>query len=160
MTFLTTDLCDKFGRAIQVAEPVFHSYGAVRRFHGELVTIRVPDDFLLVKNTLAKQGNGKVLVVDGGGALNYALMGDRLAMMAVNNNWSGVIVNGCIRDSVVIETLEIGVMALATCPARPSMEGAGDSGVPVHFAGVNFSPGHFVYVDQDGMVVSSAPLSI
>ena len=155
--FSTADLCDAHGD-LAVADSIFNDYGQRRVFAGEIVTIRVPADFLLVKQTLGAAGGGKVLVVDGGGATGYALLGDRLAGLARDNGWSGVIVNGCVRDSAELGRIDIGIRALSTCPRRPAMEGAGQSGVEVRFAGVTFVPGHYVYADADGLVIAATPL--
>ena len=148
------DLHDEHGLDVQLADPVFRNYGGRLSFAGEIETIRVFNDFKLVKQVLQSPGRGRVLVIDGGGSSHVALLGDRLAKMGVDNQWSGIIVNGCIRDSGVIATLPIGVKALNTCPIKPSMVDDGEQGVRVMFAHVIFEKGHVVYADGDGVLVS------
>jgi regulator of ribonuclease activity A len=159
MNFSTADLCDENPDDTRVAESVFLAYGGRPCFHGELSTVRVERDFLLVKEALAGPGTGRVLAVDGGGHRDHALLGDRLAAMAAANGWAGVIVNGMIRDSAEIAAIDIGVRALGTCPRRPDMQGRGAVGETLCFAGIEFTPGHHVYVDADGIVVSRRPLA-
>lgn len=154
MTHSTADLFDQHGDNLQVAMPLLKSYGGNPRFHGEIYALRVPEDFLMIKQTLEQPGNGRILVIDGGGSMRCALLGDKLAAMGAGNGWAGVIINGCIRDSADIANISIGVMAIATCPARPSKDGGGESGVDVEFAGVTFRNGSYAYADLDGIVVS------
>lgn len=155
MTFNTADLYDRFGDALQVAEPLFRSYGTKAMFHGRIVTLRVFEDFGLVKQTVQQPVDQSVLVIDGGGSLRCALIGDKLAEMALNNGWQGIIVNGCIRDAEDIANLAIGIKAINTCPVRPEQLGDGEREVDVSFAGVTFVTGAYVYADTDGIVVSA-----
>ncbi|MBB5019440.1 regulator of ribonuclease activity A [Chitinivorax tropicus] len=157
MTFQTADLTDEHAN-LQVATPMFQRYGKAARFQGEIVTVKVFEDNVLVKDTLSEPGQGKVLVVDGGGSLRCALVGDQIAAMAVKNGWAGIIVYGCIRDSAVINDLEIGVRALNTHPLKSVKQGAGYRQIAVAFAAVTFRPGEFVYVDEDGIVLSATAL--
>jgi regulator of ribonuclease activity A len=99
-----------------------------------------------------------VLVVDGGGSLRCALIGDQVAALAAKNGWAGAIVNGCIRDSADVASVEVGLKALATHPRRSRKKGEGERDIPVHFADVTFTPGHYVYADEDGVIVSGKPL--
>ncbi len=158
MKFAPADLCDANPESVRVADSVFLAFGERGSFHGAVRTVRVERDFLLVKQALSEPGVGRVLVVDGGGARDHALLGDRLAAMASTNDWAGVIVNGMIRDAAEIAKIDIGVRALGTCPRRPDMEGRGEFDATVRFAGIHFSPGDMVYVDADGIVVSAGPL--
>ena len=158
MKLAIAELYDANPDKVDVARSVFQTYGGVTAFHGKIVTIKVDHDFLLVKQTLQQPGEGCVLVVDGDGALDCALMGDRLGAIAVENKWSGIVVNGCIRDVEEINALDIGVKALNSCPIRPAMEGPGKSGIAVNFAGVTFRPGEFLYADLDGILVSAEAL--
>lgn len=160
MSIATADLCDHFIDSIQVAEPLFRSYGAFPAFHGQIETVKVFEDNVLVKSTLATRGNGKVLVVDGGGSLRCALLGDNLATMAQENGWSGVVVYGCIRDSAEIAGIRVGVKALNTCPAKSIKRGEGQKNLILRFAGAIFKPGEFLYADEDGIVVSPVPLKL
>ncbi|HNU20447.1 MAG TPA: ribonuclease E activity regulator RraA, partial [Hydrogenophilus thermoluteolus] len=108
--------------------------------------------------TLATPGEGAVLVIDGGGSLRRALLGDQLAELAVQNGWAGVIVYGAIRDSRAIAQLPLGVWAMGTIPLKTVKRGEGQRDIPVTFGGVTFTPGHFVYADEDGVIVASRPL--
>ena len=154
MSFSTADLCDAFGDALHQAAPLFREFGAAAQFHGPIATVRVRDDNALVREALETAGGGRVLVVDGGGSTHCALLGGRLAQLALTNGWTGVVVNGCVRDSVEIARLAIGVRALAAAPRKSAKTGAGENEVVVQFAGVTFTPGHWLYADGDGIVVS------
>ena len=156
MNFKTTDLCDEHleHEHLQVAEPIFRDFGGVRRFFGEIVTLKVLHDNALVRQTLEVKGGGHVLVVDGGASIKRALLGDQLAELGAKNGWAGVIINGAVRDADELATVPIGVKALATCPVRSEKKGLGQSDVLLRFAGITFAPGHFVYADADGIVVS------
>ncbi|MFP8965348.1 ribonuclease E activity regulator RraA [Pokkaliibacter sp. CJK22405] len=157
---LLPDLCDAFPDKVQVCEPVFKSYGGSICYGGKIVTIKCFEDNSLVKDMVKKRGDGKVLVVDGGGSLRHALCGDLLAGQAMANGWEGVIVNGCIRDAGLIGEMTIGVHALATIPLRSANEGKGELNIPVRFAGVTFVPGQYVYADLNGVLASETPLSL
>ena len=156
----TADLWDRYESRLQVAEPLFRNFGGRGAFWGEAVCVKVFEDNVLVKGTLQTEGRGKVLVVDGGGSLRCALVGDILAGMAVQNNWNGLIINGCIRDSIEIAQLPFGLKALNTSPRKSRKEGAGVSGQPVTFAGVTVSPGNYIYADADGWVVAERELTL
>jgi regulator of ribonuclease activity A len=158
MRFSTADLCDEHGEKVRVVAPIFRNYGGAPTFHGEIATVRVFEDNLLVRDALSRPGQGKVLVVDGGGSLNCALIGNRLAALAHENGWAGVLVNGCIRDSAPIATIAIGVCAVATHPRKSAKRGSGDVNVIVSFANVNFVPGEELYSDEDGIIVCSTRL--
>lgn len=155
MIIKTTDLCDARPDSVEVAEPLFRSYGAKRAFHGPIATVRVHDDNVLVRRQLESPGEGRVLVVDGGASLHCALLGDNLAELGRRSGWAGVIVNGCVRDSADLATIPIGVLALNIHPRKSAKHGHGEIDMPVRFAGVQFRPGEYVYVDEDGVVVSA-----
>jgi regulator of ribonuclease activity A len=155
----TADLCDENGDRVQVCEPVFHAFGGRRAFHGPISTIRCFEDNSRVKEAVESPGQGKVLVVDGGGSRRRALLGDKLGEAAVRNGWAGVIIHGCIRDSAELGRMDLGVRALGTIPLRSDKRGEGERDLPVRFAGVTFRPGEFVYVDEDGVIVSPASLA-
>jgi regulator of ribonuclease activity A len=158
MTFLTTDLCDANEGKIQVVAPMFQIYGGVKSFHGIISTVKVFEDNVLVRDALSKDGTGKVLVIDGGGSLRCALVGGLIAELAHKNHWAGIIVNGCIRDSEEMARIQIGVRALSTHPLKSVKKGAGDVDIPVSFGGVTFVPGHSIYIDADGVILSATPL--
>lgn len=158
MSKKTADLYDEHGETLQVAEPLFRSYGAKARFHGKIATLKVHEDNKLVRTMLEKEGAGRVLVVDGGGSLRMALVGGRIAKLAADHHWAGIIVYGCIRDTVEIVETPIGVLALAANPVKPKRNGFGEAEIPVRFGGVTFRPGEYVYVDEDGVVVAAREL--
>jgi regulator of ribonuclease activity A len=154
----TADLCDEHGDQLQVCEPLFQTYGGKHAFSGPIGTVRCFEDNTLVKAAVESPGNGRVLVVDGGGSRRRALFGDRLGAAAVKNGWAGVIVYGCIRDSAELGRMDLGIRALGTMPLRSEKRGEGERDVPVRFAGVTFRPGEYAYVDEDGVVVSHGPI--
>lgn len=158
MDLLTADICDEFPDAVEVAEPILGHFGGRKRFHGPTVTIKVYEDNVLVRQALETEGKGRVLIVDGGGSTRCALLGDRLGAMAADNGWSGVIINGCVRDSAEMASLEVGVMALAACPRKSNKRGDGDTGSSVSFAGVTIRPSDYVYADEDGLLVAHKAL--
>lgn len=157
-TIKTADLYDAYGDALQVAAPLFREFGGHESFHGPITTLKVFEDNTLVRAALEQPGDGRVLVVDGGGSLRCALIGDLLAGLAIDNGWAGIVVNGCIRDSREIDGMGIGVKALATHPAKSAKRGEGQRDLAVAFAGVSFAPGGYLYADRDGIVVADRPL--
>jgi regulator of ribonuclease activity A len=158
MTLRTADLYDAHGEHLAVVAPIFQRYGARAAFQGEIVTLKCFEDNKSVRDVLGRNGRGKVLVIDGGGSLRTALVGDLIAKLAVDQGWSGIVVNGCIRDSVEIGRLDIGLRALATNPTRPVKRVDGQADIPVSFGGVTFRPGHYLYADEDGIVLSEVSL--
>ncbi|KAL3781108.1 hypothetical protein ACHAW5_005015 [Stephanodiscus triporus] len=156
------DLCDVHvaspTRASVVESGLLASYGSRRKFHGRIETVRCLESNPTVRSTLSTPGRGRVLVVDGGGSRRCALLGDEIARLAVANSWSGVIVNGCIRDSAIVNKLDLGVRALGTHPVKSIKTHPGERGTDVNFGGVEFVPGWWVYVDEDGVMVSEMPL--
>ena len=157
MEIKTADLCDAHAE-LQVAAPLFRDYGGAAAFGGLISTVQVYEDNVLVRAALAESGAGRVLIVDGGGSLRCALVGDLLGAMAVKNGWAGIVVNGCVRDSAELAQLPLGVRALATNPLRSEKRGEGQRDVPVAFAGITFMPGHYLYADADGIVVAAQAL--
>lgn len=158
MSFVTCDLCDEHPDAVRVCEPMFAAFGGRETFGGEIVTVKCHEDNSRVKELLATPGKGKVLVVDGGGSLRCALLGDMIGESAVQNGWEGVLVYGCVRDVDALVQLDLGVQALASIPLKSVRKGVGETGLPVTFAGVTFHPGEFVYIDNNGVVVASRAL--
>lgn len=157
MTRPTADLCDEHD-GLGVAEPVFRDFGGALAFGGPISTVRVGDDNSLVRDALAEPGGGRALVVDGGGSTRCALVGDRLAALARDNGWAGLLVNGCVRDSTQLAEIAVGLKALGTCPRKSVKRGEGERDVSVEFAGLRFAPGEWLYADADGVVVSPAEL--
>jgi regulator of ribonuclease activity A len=141
-----------------VAEPLFRDYGGVISFCGLVSTVKVLEDNVRVREALRTDGLRRVLVVDGGKSVRCALVGDRLAELAYDNGWAGIVVNGCIRDSAEIGDVPLGVKALGAVPRKSGKDGTGKRDVSVRFAGVTFAPGQYLYADADGIVVSDRNL--
>ncbi|MGB0722042.1 MAG: ribonuclease E activity regulator RraA [Gammaproteobacteria bacterium] len=160
MTFHTADLCDDHEDKLQIVAPLFSIYGGRNRFHGRISTIKAHEDNSLVREAVAEPGEGRVLVIDGGGSLRRAMLGDMLAEKATKNGWSGVLINGCLRDSEAIGELDLGVKALATLPLKTEKRGEGQRDIPVHFADATFTPGHWLYSDPDGIVICAEQLPL
>lgn len=158
MTRPVTDLCDAYGNAVHVVSPMFVNYGGRTRFSGPAATVRCFEDNSLVRERLEEPGDGHVLVVDGGGSMRCALVGDNLGEAAVGNGWAGIIVYGCVRDTAALGALSLGVRGLNVHPRKSVKQGAGERDVSVSLAGVTVEPGHWVYADEDGMIVSEHPL--
>jgi regulator of ribonuclease activity A len=154
----TADLCDAHADRLAVAAPILRSFGGRRRFRGAIATLRCFEDNSLVRERLGETGQGRVLVIDGGGSLKCALVGDQLGALGVKNGWSGVIVFGCVRDTAALGAMDLGVLALAPHPLKSVKRGAGERDVTVAFAGVSFTPGAWVCADEDGVVVAATPL--
>ena len=160
MAFSTPDICDDFLAGLQVLEPLFSEYGDSEQFSGEVVTIKCFEDNALLKQTLGTDGTGKVMVVDGGGSLRRALLGDMLAAMAADNGWQGVLINGCVRDVEILKTIRLGVRALNCHPVRSDKRNEGQLNVPVTFAGTDIKPGQYLYADENGIVVANSRLEL
>ncbi|MDB5282645.1 MAG: S-adenosylmethionine:2-demethylmenaquinone methyltransferase [Bacteroidota bacterium] len=158
MQVKTTDLCDVNADKVRVVEPGFSDFGGRADFYGIIHTVKCFEDNSFVRKALESDGDGKVLVVDGGGSTRCALLGDMLGELGVKNNWNGIIVYGCIRDSAAIATLDIGVKALDTVPLKSNKRNEGQENIPVRFGGVEFVPGEFIYCDEDGIIVSTENL--
>ena len=158
--YLTPDLCDAYPELVQVLEPMFSNFGGRDSFGGEIVNIKCFEDNSLVKEQAELNGKGKVLVVDGGGSLRRALLGDMIAAKAAQNGWEGLVIYGCIRDVDVIAQTDLGVQALASHPMKTDKRGIGDLNVAVTFAGVTFQPGQYIYADNNGVIVSPSPLKM
>jgi regulator of ribonuclease activity A len=159
MTYSVPDICDDFPGDISVLEPLFSDFGKRRRFCGEVVTIKCFEDNSLVRDLVRTDGKGRVIVVDGGASLRHALLGDLLAAKAAENGWSGLLINGCVRDVEILEGIDLGIKALNCHPLKTEKRGEGQLNIPVRFAGVRFSPGSFLYADANGIVVADRALA-
>ena len=157
MTRATADLVDDYDH-LQSCDLQFRNFGGRSRFGGEIRTVRCHQDNVLIKRVLSQPGESKVLVIDGGGSLHCALVGDVIAGLGTANGWAGIVVHGAIRDSVTMKNLDVGVKALGTNPRKSTKTGIGEVDVSVEFGGVVFTPGHSLYSDEDGIVVSSTAL--
>lgn len=158
ISFTTADLYDQHEGKVWVGLPCLLDYGGRKNFYGEVFCLRVFEDNSLVRRALEQAGRSRVLVVDGGGSLNCALVGDVLAELALHNGWAGIVVHGCVRDSRALASIAIGIKALHTNPRKSVKKGQGEEGVEVTFAGLTFRPGQWVYCDQDGILLSDTPL--
>ncbi|MDP2821423.1 MAG: ribonuclease E activity regulator RraA [Sulfuritalea sp.] len=158
MNLLTADLCDANEGQVRVVEPMFNSFGGRVAFFGRIATLKLFEDNSLVRKALESPGDGRVLVIDGGGSLRRALVGDQLAALGVKNGWSGIIVYGCIRDSRAIGEMDIGVFAVDTHPMKTVKRNVGEAEIPVSFGGVTFMPGEWLYADEDGVIVNATAL--
>ncbi len=164
MTFATTDLCDDNPGlledvSLQALPPVLRHFGKRDKFAGPAATLKVHEDNALVRATLETPGEGRVLVVDGGGSLRRALVGGQLGLLAQNNGWAGVVVDGCVRDSAELAQCDVGIMALATHPQRSARDSVGKRDVVVQLAGVTVRPGDWIYADADGVLASRQKLA-
>ncbi len=153
MNETTCDISDKLHPDVQYLEPVYKIYGAKTSFSGRIVTVKCYEDNSLVEEALKGNGKESVLVIDAGGSMNCAMLGDKRAADAINNEWEGIIVHGLVRDSVAINGMEIGIRALGVCPLKSIKNGVGDSNLIVTFSGVTFTPGEYLYADEDGVIV-------
>ncbi len=163
MRFATTDLCDDHPQLLEdgqlaVLPPVFRPFGQLLKFCGQATTLKVFEDNALVRSTLEAPGNGNVLVIDGGASMRRALVGGQLGLLAQNNGWAGIVVDGCIRDSEEINACAIGVRALGLHPQKSAKKGVGERNVRVVIAGVAVEPGDWIYADADGVLVARQQL--
>ncbi|MGI0116387.1 ribonuclease E activity regulator RraA [Zooshikella sp. RANM57] len=160
MFFSTPDLCDQYDSLLQVMSPVFKHFGGQSMFFGEVVTAKCFEDNSVVKSMLAEPGKGKVLVVDGGSSMRCALLGDQIATRAVENQWAGIVINGCVRDVTILKTLPIGIMALAAHPRKSIRRGEGQKQLEINLAGVTLQSGNYLYADENGVIISSESLPL
>ena len=153
MTTTTADLYDELGEDIQSLPLQLQLFGAHPKFEGPIRTVKCFEDNALLKSVVSTPGEGSVLVVDGGGSVETALMGDMIAKIAADNGWAGVVINGAIRDRVAISEIPIGIKALGTNPRKSTKTGAGEAEITLQFGGVTFRPGAKLYSDEDGILV-------
>ena len=152
MTF-TADILDQHAETAVVCTADLRQFGGVRAFEGAISTVRCHEDNVLLKRRVTEPGQGRVLVVDGGGSLRVALLGEHVAGLARSNGWAGIVVNGCVRDVAALAALPLGIKALRTCPRPSAKNGGGEIDVPVTFGDATFSPGDMLYSDEDGLVI-------
>lgn len=150
----TSELCDVYSDQVDVVEPIFSSFGGRARFFGKITTVKCFESNGLIAETLEEEGQGRVLLIDGGGAVRRALIDADLAQLAVDNGWEGIIVNGAVRQLDVLETLDIGIQALAPIPVGAEDTLMGEVDTPVNFGGVTFLPEDYVYADLTGIILS------
>tara|TARA_B110000908_G_C10087633_1_gene372483 strand:+ start:36 stop:512 length:477 start_codon:yes stop_codon:yes gene_type:complete len=155
----TPDLCDQYPELVQAVEPMFSNFGGRESFGGQVVTVKCFEDNSRVKELVSTPGEGRVMVVDAGGSMRRACLGDMLAEKASANGWSGIIIYGCIRDVDEIMATDIGVQALGVHPIKTDKKGIGEIDITVTFGGVTFNSGDYVYADNNGIIVSPEKLS-
>ena len=158
MSFATADLVDAHSDIVKSCEAQFRQYGGRSRFHGPIRTVETTEDNALIRQTLSTPGNGAVLVIDGGGSMRCALVGDIIAGLGQKNGWAGLVIWGAVRDTATLATLDIGIKALGSNPWRSSKNGTGQVDVPVRFGSIQFRPGDWLYSDEDGILVSGQEL--
>ena len=154
----TCDLCDLHDAQVRVVDLPLRDFGGRLAFNGIVSTVRATEDNSRVREAVEEPGQGRVLVIDGGGSMRRAMLGDLLAAKAAENGWAGVVVFGAIRDSGAIGALELGVKALGTCPRKTDKLGAGERDVEVEFGGVRIRPGDWLCADEDGVVLADTDL--
>lgn len=155
MTFSTSDLCDRFPDRIRVLVPIFRHYGGRTRFSGSIATIKCFEDNVFIREAAVEEGQGRVMVIDGGGSLRSALVGDGIAEWARDHGWAGMIIYGCVRDTVALAKVDLGVIAIGVNPVTPGKRRVGARDVAVTFGDVRFAPGEYAYCDEDGVVIAS-----
>jgi len=160
MNETTCDISDKLHPNVQYLAPVYKNYGAKTSFSGHIVTVKCYEDNSLVEVALKTNGKDSVLVIDAGGSMNCAMLGDKRATDAIKNEWEGILVHGLIRDSATIKGMKIGILALGVCPLKSIKNGVGDSNLIVNFSGITFTPGEYLYADEDGVIVIKEKASL
>ena len=156
----TSELCDLYAEQVDVVEPIFSSFGGVSNFYGKVTTVKCFESNGLIAEVLEENGEGRVLVIDGGGAVRRGLIDAELAQLAVDNGWEGIVVYGAVRQIQQLENLDIGIHALAPIPVSADESVAGESDVPVNFGGVTFFPEDYIYADLTGIILSQEPLDL
>lgn len=160
MLDLLPDLFDNYEEQLHLLAPHYQQYGHKNIFWGEIVTVKCHEDNSKVKQVLAKPGEGKVLVVDGGASNRRALLGDMIAQSAVDNGWSGIVINGYVRDVAALKTMPIGIQALGANPIKTDKRDIGDVNVTVEIDRVIIKPGMMLYADDNGIAVTDEALSL
>ncbi|MDG6881651.1 Regulator of ribonuclease activity A [Phocoenobacter uteri] len=158
MNIDTSLLCDLYGDQLDVVEPMFSTFGGNSAFFGQITTVKCFESNGLISEVLEENGEGRVLLVDGGGSVRRALIDAELATLAAENGWEGIIVYGAVRQIDILETLEIGIQALAPIPVGAEQTSIGEVDTPVNFGGVTFFPEDYVYADLTGIILSPEPL--
>ena len=156
----TSELCDLYADQVDVVEPIFSSFGGVSTFFGKVTTVKCFENNGLIAEVLEEDGEDRVLVVDGGGAVRRGLIDAELAQLAADNHWEGIIVYGAVRQIQQLENIDIGIHALAPIPVSADESTAGESDIPVNFGGVTFFPEDYIYADLTGIILSQEPLDL
>ena len=154
----TPDISDKFpGLPCLVG---LNSYGAKSVFEGEVVTVVCPNDNSLAKELISQKGNGKILFIDGNASKAVALLGDNLAQQALENNWSGIVVNGMVRDVEILRSIPLAIYARGSCPKKSNKNNVGNINLDVCIDGVDIKPSFWAYGDENGILISPAKLEL
>lgn len=154
MNTTTPDLCDAHPEVIFLSSD-FKSFGKINKFYGEIVTVKCFEDNSKVKELVNTEGKNRVIVVDGGASKRHALLGDQLALAASKNGWAGLVINGRVRDVEELIQTDLGIYALGSCPRKTEKRDLGDVNVPIEINNVLIKPGQYIYVDQNGILLSS-----
>ena len=154
----TPDIADQFPEQVAAIELPLRNYGGIHDFAGAAVTVKCHEDNSLVKELVATPGRGRVIVVDGGGSVRRALLGDMLAEQAAANAWAGLVINGAIRDVDQIAAIDLGIQALGSTPLKTDKLGVGQQGIAIQFGGVKINPGDYIYADNNGVLVAAGKL--
>ncbi len=158
MEYNTSALCDIYSDQVDVVEPMFSNFGGSASFAGQLTTVKCFEDNGIIRSILEENGEGRVLLIDGGGSLRRALIDAEIAAFAEENNWEGLVVYGCVREVDELEDMNIGIQALASIPVGAISKEVGEVDIPVNFGGVTFLPEDYLYADNTGIVISQEPL--
>ena len=150
----TADLVDAHGEQVHFCNLPFIKLGRRKSFFGPIATVKCFEDNAILKAQLQQPGKGQVMVVDGGASTRFALLGDQIALILRDNGWAGIIINGSVRDSAEIDAMDVGVFCLSITPKKSAKDGAGKNDIDISFGGITFTPGHLVYADADGVLVS------
>lgn len=156
----TSTLCDIYSDQVDVVEPIFSSFGGKSAFHGKITTVKCFESNGLIEEVLEEDGTGRVLLVDGGGAVRRALIDAELARLAEDNHWEGIVVYGAVRQIDILENLDLGIQALAPIPVGAEASEVGEIDTPVNFGGVTFFPEDYLYADLTGIVLSQEELDL
>ena len=160
MEYNTSELCNIYADLIDVVDPIFCNFGGRSSFGGQVVTVKCFENNRLIKKVLDANGQGKVLVIDGGGSTRRALIDIEIAEKATENDWEGIICYGSVRDVDALETLDLGIQGLVSIPVGANDQDIGESDLAINFAGVTFLPEDHIYADNTGIILSPEPLDI
>ena len=160
MQYNTSLLCDLYADSIDVVEPLLTNFGGRSSFAGQVVTLKCFEALGLIYKALEENGEGKILLIDGGGSLRRALINSDIAKLAISKGWEGIVVNGCVREVEILENLDIGIQAITAIPVGAEDAELGKTDCPVNFAGVTFLPDDMLYADSTGIVISADELIV
>ncbi len=156
----TADLCDdNRDKNIQVLSSKFINYGGLKKFDGQIVTVKLDkSNWLLLEMLRDEDGEGKIVVVDNAQEF-FGVVGDKLMTFALKNNWKAIILNGYVRDTDETKNIEVGLFAIGTCPLRNFEKTDSCRGIELNFEGVTFNDGDYIYADNDGVIISKTKLN-